>query len=429
MKSLKAFAVLIAAMLAVMPLAACGGTPAPTKAPANSPATGDGGDDVSILPASFKAADSLKAGVGNALAGFSLDLFQRMAAAGAGKNVFVSPVSVWLALCMTYNGASGSTAMGMAEALHALEVPIGDLNADNAGLMGVLTAADPDVKIAIANSIWMRKELEGKFNKSFLDTNKQFYAAEVRALDFADSGAADVINKWVEQNTNGNIKNLVEPPIDPNTVMFLINAVHFKAPWKKAFDAKKTRDGQFTTSGGTKVQTKFMTNDVDNVGYADESIVAARIPYASGRLEMVAVMPQKQQLKEFVSALTPESLQAIIAKCEKTGMELALPKFKLEYEAELNDVLKAMGMEEAFGDADFTNMSTEMGKNLVISKVKHKSFIEVNEEGTEASAATSVEIRLTAMMLSLTFDKPFVYLIRDAKTGAILFIGTLENPA
>ena len=428
MKSLKAFALFVAALLVVMPLAACGGTPAPSGGPSASPATGDEGD-VSILPVSFKAADSLKPGVGNALAGFSLDLFRRMAAADAGKNVFVSPVSVWLALCMTYNGAAGSTAMGMAEALHALDVPIGDLNADNAGLMGVLTAADPDVKIAIANSIWMRKELDSKFNKSFLDLNKQFYAAEVRALDFADSGAAGVINQWVEQNTNGNIKDLIEPPIHPDTVMFLINAVHFKAPWKQAFDAKKTRDGQFTASDGNTVQVKYMTKDEDSVGYADENLAAARIPYASGRLEMVAVMPQKQALKEFVSSLTPESLQAIIGKCEKTGMELALPKFKLEYEAELNDVLKAMGMEEAFGDADFSNMSTEMGKELFISKVRHKSFIEVNEEGTEASAATSVEMRVTGMMLSLTFDKPFVYLIRDTRTGAILFIGTLENPA
>jgi serine protease inhibitor len=423
MKFFRTLALVVALMLAIVPLSACG-TPAPTEAPDD-----DGG--VSILPASFKAVDSLNPGTSNALTGFSLDLFRRLAAADAGKNVFVSPLSVWLALSMTYNGAAGATAMGMAEALHASNLSINDLNKDNAGLMGVLTAADPKVAIAIANSIWMRKGLEGDFNKDFLDRDQQYYAAQIKALDFADSGAAGVINRWVEANTNGNIKNLIEPPIDPQTVMFLINAVHFKAPWKTAFDPKKTVDGEFAAADGKPVQVKYMTNEDDNVGFADENLVAVRIPYAAGRLEMVALMPPQQPIADFLKGLTPETLKSAIDKCEKTSMTLSFPKFKLEYEATLNDTLIAMGMEEAFdGDgADFSNMSEKMGKELFISKVRHKSFIEVNEEGTEASAATSVEMRLTGMPMALRFDKPFVYLIRDTKTGAILFIGVLENPS
>jgi serpin B len=408
-------------------LAGCG-TPAPTARPAATPVPEDDGG-VSILPASFKAADSLKPDVSGALTAFSLHLFQRLAAQDAGKNVFLSPLSVWLALGMTYNGAAGSTAMGMANALHAAGISIDDLNLDNAGLMGVLSAADPKVKIAVANSIWIRKGLESKFSKAFLDRDRQYYAARIQALDFSDTGAAGIINKWVEDNTNGNIKNLVEPPIDNNTVMFLINAVHFKAQWKKAFDPKKTVDGVFTAQDGRETQVKYLSREEGNFGFYDENIMAARIPYASGRLEMVALMPQQQALADFVKGLTPQSMKAIIDKCEETSMALRFPKFKLEYSATLNDTLKAMGMEEAFGAADFSNMSESMGKQLNISKVKHKSFIEVNEEGTEASAATSVEIRLTAMPMSLEFNKPFVYLIRDTKTGAILFIGTLENPA
>jgi len=354
-----------------------------------------------------------------------------MAAQDSGKNVFISPLSVWLALSMTYNGASGSTALGMAQALHAANISIDDLNKDNAGLMGILTSADPKVQIAIANSIWMRKDLAGEFNQDFLDRDQNFYAAQIKALDFADSGAADTINKWVEQNTNGNIKNLVQPPISNDTVMYLINAVHFKAPWKVSFDTKLTRDGTFATTGGTEVPAKYLFNEKGNFGYFDEAVMAARIPYAGGRLEMVAILPQQQSLSAFVKGLTAEKLQTIITNCKETPMTLTFPKFKLEYSAKLNDALAAMGMKDAFDGtvARFENMSKTMGDKLVISEVKHKSFIEVNEEGTEASAATSVGMVATAMPMSLEFSKPFVYLIHDSKTGAILFIGTMENPA
>lgn len=433
MKFPKILALLFSLILVIVPLAACA-SPAPTH-PATTlapPAEGQNGSgDYHILPVAFKPVDKLENDVSKALADFSLDLFQRMEAQDAGQNVFVSPLSVWLALGMTYNGASGETAQGMAQALHAAGIPIADLNSANAGLMGVLTAADPKVQIAIANSIWMRENVAGEFNEAFLDTDRQFYAAQIEALDFGAADAAGKINGWVEQNTNGNIKDLVEPPIDPATVMFLINAVHFKAPWKVSFEEKSTRDGTFTAAGGTDVQAKFLFNEKGNLGYIGDGVTAARIPYASGRLEMVALMPMQQALGDFVKAMTPEALQAYIDKCQETQMSLLFPKFKVEYKAKLNDALMAMGMEKAFTTADFSNMSSSMGKQLVISEVKHKSFIEVDEEGTEASAATSVEMRLTAVLetSNLEFTKPFVYLIRDSMTGAILFIGTMENPS
>ncbi len=430
MKISKLLITMVVIVLAFSPLAACAASnPGHSSGPESTiaPTQNGAGDDVQ--PMAFKPADSLKPAVSEALFGFSLDLFQRMAAADSGKNVFASPLSVWLALSMTYNGASGTTAEGMAKALHAAGISLDDLNRDNAGLMGVLTAADPKVKIAIANSIWMRDSFEQQVNADFLDRNKQYYAAGVKALDFSDAGAAGIINKWVEDRTNGNIKDLVEPPIHPDAVMFLINAVHFKAPWKQAFDSKKTTDGVFTTAQGAEVPVKYLHREEGNRGFADDALIAARIPYASGRLEMVAILPQQQSLADYIQALTPEKLNEVIGKCGDTPLTLSFPKFKLEYELELNDVLKAMGMEEAFGDADFSAMSQSMGKNLVISKVKHKSFIEVNEEGTEASAATSVEMRVTGMLMSLEFSRPFLYLIRDSKTGAILFMGAMENPA
>ena len=413
MKISKLLIALVVTIMVVFPLAAC--------------ASGTGNTDIQTM--AFKPADSLKPAVSKALSGFSLDLFQRMAAADSGKNVFASPLSVWLALSMTYNGASGTTAEGMAVALHATGISLEDLNSDNAGLMGILIAADPKVKIAIANSIWMRDSFEQHVNADFLDRNKQFYAAGVKELDFNNTEAAGVINKWVEDHTNGNIKELVQPPIDPDTVLFLINAVHFKAPWKQAFDPKKTLDGVFTTAQGAEVPVKYLHREEGTLGYANDAVIAARIPYASGRLEMVAILPQQQSLTDYIQALTPDKLDEVIGKCGESSMPLTLPKFKLEYEQDLNDVLKAMGMEEAFEGADFSALSQNMGKQLAISKVKHKSFIEVNEEGTEASAATSVEMRVTGMPMSLRFDRPFLYLIRDSKTGAILFIGMMENPA
>lgn len=439
MKLAKILALAVALMLFLIPLAACSGSPAPKQsasAPANTEAstpTPAPAANINIKTMAFRPVDSLQSGVSKSLSDFSLDLFRRMAAQGSGKNVFISPLSVWLALSMTYNGASGSTSAGMAQALHAAGISLSDLNAANAGLMGVLTASDPKVQISIADSIWIRKGLELAFSPDFLDRDQQYYAAQIKALDFGDAKAADTINSWVEKNTNGNIKGLVQPPIDPATVMFLINAVHFKAPWKVSFDPKKTFDGVFTTSGGIEVSAKFLSNEEDNCGYADGDIAAVRIPYASGRLEMVAVMPEKQALGDFVKALTPDALQSYIDKCEDGSLPLTFPKFKVEYSATLNDALASMGMGDAFdaSKADFTNMSQEMGKQLVISKVNHKSFIQVDEQGTEASAATSVEMRVTAVLNAPTLDftKPFVYLIRDTKTGAILFIGTMENPA
>ncbi len=426
MRSRKLTLITVAVLLAVAPLAACSGTGsvcAPTAQPTGNPG-------VDVQPMAFKPADTLRPAVAQALGGFSVDLLQRLSAVSGGKNVFLSPLSVWLALGMTYNGASAGTAEGMARALHAEGISLDDLNADNAGLMGILSAADPKVQIAIANSIWMRKDFAPEVNADFLNRNRDYYAAAIRGLDFSQSSAADIINKWVQDNTSGNIKDLIQPPIHPDTVMFLINAVHFKAPWKQSFDPQWTQDDVFTTAGGQQVPAKYLFREEDNLGYADDSVIAARIPYATGRLEMVAILPRQQALGDYVRGLTPQALEETVVKCGESSMALRFPKFKLEYEAELNDALKAMGMEAAFGSkADFTAMSETMGKELFISKVRHKSFIEVNEEGTEASAATSVEIAASAASVSLEFNRPFLYLIRDSKTGAILFMGTMETPA
>lgn len=384
------------------------------------------------LPA-FKAPESVDATVSGSLAAFSLDLFKRTATQDSGVNVFISPLSVWLALGMLYNGASGTTADGMAQALHASGVSTDTLNNTNAGLMGLLQQADPKVQVNIANSVWMRTGFDRQVNKEFLDVNRNFYGAAIQSLDFGSVDAAPMINEWVKGKTGGRIMEIVSPPIGSDTMMYLINAVYFKAPWKNTFNPKWTESGSFTLADGTKVETDFMEiyEGLSKNGYADKDVSIVRLPYASGRLEMVAVMPKKQTLITFIQKLDLEALNVYIKQCTDTKVALSFPKFKVEYGTDLNDVLIHMGMKDAFGEADFSAMSKTVGKQLSLSDVKHKSFIEVNEQGTEAGAVTSIAVDCAApdAIVNLFFDRPFIYLIRDTVTGTILFIGAMENPA
>lgn len=426
------FALALAGMLALFALPACaGGPPATRGLPSAVSTPGQEGSPPTAPLVVIQPVDELNPAVQQALSAFSLDLFRRVEAQDEGKNVFLSPLSVWLALGMTANGAAGDTAEGIRQALHAADIKPDDLNRDNAGLMGLLIAADPGVRTAIANSIWMRNTFTPDVNRTFLDTNRKLYGTEVQSLDFSSGKAADAINQWVSANTGGKIQNMVQPPIPEDAVMYLINAVYFKAPWQLAFDPKKTYDGTFA-AGDTKAPVKYLSQHKDNNGYADKQFSIARIPYASGRLEFVAILPRQQTLGAFVKNLTPEKLQQLIGRCQNTSMALSLPKFQVEYEVELKDALSDMGMDQAFIPlkADFTALSEKRGKELFISKVKHKSFIQVNEEGTEAAAVTSVEIQAaSADRWTLEFNQPFLYLIRDSKTGAVLFLGAMENPA
>jgi serine protease inhibitor len=298
----------------------------------------------------------------------------------------------------------------------------------------VLASADSKAKVDIANSIWMCEEFGKQVEKAFLDTNTSFYGAQVRALDFGDPKAADVINEWVKESTKGTIDGIVQPPICGDIVMYLINAVYFNAPWKKAFDPKRTHTGEFALSGGGTVQADFMSvpSGEPKTGYVDGDVCVVRLPYASGRLEMAAVMPKDRSLGDFIAGLNESVLQAYLDKCSETDVLLRFPKFKVEFEIKLNDALKAMGMDKAFStEADFSGMSKSYGKQLYISEVKHRSCIDVDEQGTEAAAVTSVAIAGCAPVepMNLKFDKPFLYLIRDTKTGAILFVGAMENPS
>lgn len=370
--------------------------------------------------------------LGRANTDFSLDLFKTIAAGEPGENIFISPASISLALAMTLNGAQGETFEKMAAALGMQDMTLAKINDAYHSLLKLLTLSDPDVKLAIANSLWSRAGVD--FFEDFLDRARGYYDAEVSSLDFSLPDAADTINRWVEAQTNGKIKELIEPPIDPMTVMFLINAIHFKADWQKPFDPDRTHAAPFYLADGSKIEHPLMFGGGSFPYLKRDGFQAVGLPYGKeGRTSMYVFLPDEgKSLDGFISELTTARWDAWLAAFRVKEGSIGLPRFTLEYETQLEDALTELGMGIAFdgGRADFSGMRpTPPG--LFISNVKHKAFVQVDEEGTEAAAATSVEIRVASIQVdafSMTVDRPFFFAIVDNESGTILFMGSLTDP-
>jgi serine protease inhibitor len=412
-------------LLLAVGLAACGGAgggPAPIGQPtaASNPA---GVPVVHGAPP-----DTLDSRLVAANTGFGIQIFKQVAQQEGTANIFLSPASIALALHMTYNGAAGETREAMAQALQLQGLSLEELNQANAGLLALLANPDPKVQLAIANSLWARQGVN--FNPGFLERNRAFYQAEVTALDFDDPAASATINGWVEQQTNGLIQDIVGDKIDPAAIMFLINAIYFKGTWTTEFDPEQTHDGPFTLADGSTIQRPLMSQRSDVRYLRGEGFKAVALPYGAGRVSMYLFLPDEQSsLSRFVSTLDTQRWEQWMAGFQEAEKTVRLPRFKLEYEISLNEALKALGMGPAFdeGQADFSEL---VDVEVFISEVKHKSFVEVNEEGTEAAAVTSVVVGTTSLDLdgTVAFDRPFFFAIRDDKTGAVLFMGTLADP-
>jgi serine protease inhibitor len=362
--------------------------------------------------------------------GFGFNLFHKLREKDEQENIFISPASVAAALAMTYNGAGGETRLAMSEALLLQGMSLEEINKAFADLKTILQNPDPKVQLAVANSLWARAGMA--FNEDFLKRNRDYFGAKTTELDFNLPGAADEINGWVKEQTRGKIEKIVEPPIDPMTVLFLINAIYFKGDWSKPFDAKQTREIPFTLTGGTVKQHPVMFIEGDYRTLKTEQFQAVSLPYGkTGRVSMYIFLPNEDSsLAEFYGELNRENWNSWISAFTERNAEIGLPRFKFEYEASLNEALKALGMGEAFdaGAADFSGMRP--AADLYISDVRHKTFVEVNEEGTEAAAVTSVEMTLTSMpeMFTLVADRPFFFAIVDNQTGTILFMGSVLDP-
>lgn len=359
---------------------------------------------------------------------FGFDLLQRInAETKPGENMCVSPLSVSLALAMTYNGADGDTEDAMKDALKLAGFTTDEINELYRDLTQALISDDPRVQLEIANSIWYRNDFI--ILDDFIERNEVYYDAKVDALDFADPGAKDIINDWVSDKTHKKIESIVDQ-ISAQSFMFLINAIYFNGKWTYEFDKDDTQELSFYKEDGTISDVPTMRLEADLNMLQTEIFDAVQLPYGKGNIAMYVLLPNEiYRVNDVIEALNNESwAEYLDSFYEQEEVKLQLPKWKSEFEVTLNTMLMDMGMEVAFTDfADFSRILP--GAPLKISKVKHKTFIEVNEEGTEAAAVTSVEINLTSISGKyFNVNKPFVYLIAEKNTGAVLFAGKVMDP-
>jgi serpin B len=357
---------------------------------------------------------------------FGLSLFGEILGQSDGGNVFVSPLSVSMALGMTFNGAAGATAEGMREALRFGDLSVEDIDSAYLGLIGLLTTMDGKVTLEIANSIWYRQGFD--VLAAFIEACETYFLAVVEALDFGDPGAKDAINAWVAEQTHGLIDAIVDD-IGADTVMFLINAVYFKGDWTFQFDESLTADAEFHVDAETTSHVAMMQLHGDVPHRWGEGFRAVDLPYGDGHFAMAVILPDEGVPVDDVAAgLTTEGWAALAAGFADEETTVELPRFTLEYEQALNDVLCVLGMDEAFDPlgADFTGITPEGG--IFISEVKHKTFVRVDEVGTEAAAVTSVEMEMGSAPEPFRVDRPFLVVLHDRHSGAILFIGKIVDP-
>lgn len=358
---------------------------------------------------------------------FGWNLFKKLAAEKKDKNVFISPLSVSLALGMTLNGADGETRTAMEQTLGVAGMSPTEINESYQSLMHFLLSLDQQVDFRIANSIWYREGLP--VVQEFVQINQRYFNALVQALNFADSQALQIISNWIKEATNGRIDKMIDH-IESGTVMFLVNAIYFKGIWSNQFDPKNTKDDFFKLPDGTQESIKMM-HLTDNLLYAENEMAQiVELPYGNGLFSMVVVLPQPEiSLDSLISHLDPQIWQSWIATLQEKHINLFLPKFKITYKDTLNEVLKALGMAVAFqaGRANFRKMiESSFDGNLYISKVLHNTFVQVDEEGTEAAAVTVVQMGTTAVpKVVMRVDRPFLFAIRERHSGTIIFVGQI----
>ncbi len=359
---------------------------------------------------------------------FGLKLFRTISDDAAGENVFISPLSVSMALGMTLNGAEGETRAAMEQALEHAGLSEAEINASYRGLIDLLTTLDPEVTLSIANSIWHDRRFA--VEPAFIDTNETYFDAQVNALDFDDPNAVNPINSWVSDQTRGKIDTILQS-ISPDEVIFLINALYFKGTWTNEFDEAKTQEEAFTQHDGATTLVPMMHQEVSLPYFDTEQVRAVDIPYGDSLYSMTVLLPREgHTVDELAADLGPQQWADWTSRFETRGIDLKLPRFKLEYNEKLNDALTALGMGVAFTcqQANFNGINPN--QDLCISKVKHKTFLEVNEEGTEAAAVTSVGMDATSVgsgLMEMHVNRPFVLAIRERHSGTLLFIGKVAS--
>ena len=361
---------------------------------------------------------------------FGLDIFKLIVNDEPdSKNIFISPTSISLALAMTWNGANTSTKDSMAYTLRLDQYTDQEINETFRDLMAGLTTCDDKVLLEIANSIWYK--LGFQVEQSFLDINQEYYNTEISELDFSSPAAPGIINVWVSEQTHQRIPEIIDG-IDPDIVMFLINAIYFKGIWTIDFNEENTCDDVFNMADGSSKTVDMMHMEEEISYFENDLFQACELDYGRGNYSMIVLLPKNSQnLSVLTDQMTPENWKNWISSFVIRKVSLSLPKFTFEYEKELNDILTLMGMGIAFSPlADFTGIRSSGG--LCIDYVKHKTFVEVNEEGTEAAAVTVVAILETSAgpddTVYMIINHPFLFAIREKTTNTIVFMGKVVEP-
>lgn len=363
---------------------------------------------------------------------FAFDLLKQIEQEQPGKNIFISPFSASTALQMVANGAVGQTKTEMQNVLHTAGIAQASLDSDCEALNGSL-ASETNVILDLANSIWYQNNF--RLKRPFISDNRKYFNAELAAVDFHEPSSAQIINDWASKKTFGKIQDVVSYPFPPATEVILANAIYFKGKWEDPFDKSHTLPHDFHLPGGNAEQVPMMGKHKRFSYEEGDDYQAVKLPYAGRRLEMILFLPAtnsspQQLLKQFSGDAWRNKFLSGFSSEEG---DLMFPKFKLNYDVALNDSLMALGMQRAFSPngADFSAMANQP---LFISAVRQKSYVAVDEEGTEAAAVTTVHMVGAVMMMPLKafqmiVDRPFFFVITDNQTQAILFIGIVNNPA
>jgi len=362
---------------------------------------------------------------------FAFDIFARLS--HADDNIFISPFSISTALAMTANGAAAETKDAIKSAIHLADFSDEEMNTAYRDLVQYLLELDDKVVLELANSSWYRQDLTVK--EAFERVLREYYDAEIRAADFSDPATKDLINGWIEQQTHDKIRDMIDQ-IPADVVMYLINAIYFKADWQYQFEESETANRDFFLEGGNTVETKMMHSEGVKIHYyQNEQWTYVEIPYGRGLYTMTVMLPEGgTAVQQMIDGLDINGFKNAAATADTATVALYMPKFKMEYKTLLNDVLSAMGMGVAFGgSADLSNLFVQ-ALDLFISRVIHQSFVEVNEKGSEAAAATVVEIRETSIQPGrppevVHINRPFAFFITEKHSNTILFAGKLTDPA
>lgn len=355
---------------------------------------------------------------------FAFSLAKELLPEAADANLFYSPLSASMLLGMLLNGADGNTYAQMRSMLGFDGLTQEEINQGYSELVDLLLGLDPSVTIEVGNSIWTK--LGFPIVPDFLARVQTSFGAEVEAVDFADPGTLGRINGWASEATHGRIETIFDE-LPPNVIMVLLNAIYFKASWVTRFDAALTERAPFTRPDGSQVTADLMYLDGHDVPMRHrDGVTMVELPYGGGAFSMVVALPDPSaSVEDFLREMTDQSWEAWMSELAPGRAYVRLPRFELAWEEKLNDPLMALGMTDAFGPADFSRLTP--GGGVWLDIVKQKAFVKVDEEGTEAAAVTGGAV-VTSAPAEIRFDRPFLFVLRERLTGAILFMGVIHDP-